>query len=54
MEAKVFLVNEVTDGMIPVKANLTTKGELVKISLPEQMITICVKVNDLRRIEEQP
>lgn len=54
MEAKVFLVNEVTDGMIPVKANLTKKGELVRISLPEQMITICVKSDDLRRIEEQP
>lgn len=39
--------------MIPIEADITIKNDLVRISLKEQRITICVKKETIRELIEK-
>ena len=50
-ETKAFLINEITDGMIPIKAKLTEKNGYIRINLQEQRLTICVSLSEIERLK---
>lgn len=47
MKTIAFLVNEITDGMIPVKADMEVKNGYIRVSMKEQRLTICVSKKDI-------
>lgn len=51
-ETKAFLINEITDGMIPIKAKLTKKNGYVRITLQDQRLTICVSLKEIERLKD--
>lgn len=52
MKTIVFLVNEITDGMIPVKAEVEEKNGYVRVNLKEQRLTICVSLEEIERLKK--
>lgn len=47
MKTIAFLVNDITDGLIPVKSELTQKNGYIRVSMKEQRLTICVSKKDI-------
>ncbi len=52
METIAFLVNDITDGLIPVKAELTEKNGYIRVSMKEQRLTICVSKKDIEGLND--
>lgn len=52
METIAFLVNDITDGLIPVKSELTEKNGYIRVSMKEQRLTICISKKDIEGLND--
>lgn len=52
METIAFLVNDITDGLIPVKSELMEKNGYIRVSMKEQRLTICVSKKDIEGLND--